>query len=111
MKTAKVTGLDWILIDGKLVRLDLRTITGYTAAFSGAEGLGSEHLAQDLVVLSRSFLLKAQSTAGPRLPLQSGKLAAGRKLLSRLLFGFRFGWRNDLQFQVLQQRLLALIFK
>ena len=42
---------------------------------------------------------------------QSGRLAAGRKLLSRLLFGFLFGWRNDLQFQVLQQLLFALIFK
>ena len=34
-----------------------------------------------------------------------------RKLLSRLLFGFLFGWRNDLQFQVLHQFLFALIFK
>jgi hypothetical protein len=41
---------------------------------------------------------------------QSGKLAAG-KLLSRLLFGFLFGWRNDLQFQLRQQFLFALIFK
>ena len=29
MKTAKVTGLGWIRIDGKLVRLDPRTISGY----------------------------------------------------------------------------------
>jgi signal transduction histidine kinase len=37
--------------------------------------------------------------------------SGSRKLLSRLLFGFLFGWRNDLQFQVLQQLLFALIFK
>jgi len=36
MKTAKVTGLGWIRIDGKLVRLDLRLITGY-------EPLSPEH--------------------------------------------------------------------
>jgi len=29
VKTKIVTGLGWIRIDGKLVRLDLRTITGY----------------------------------------------------------------------------------
>jgi signal transduction histidine kinase len=37
--------------------------------------------------------------------------SGSRKLLSRLLFGFLFGWRNDLQFQVLHQFLFALIFK
>jgi hypothetical protein len=61
------------------------------------------------VVLSRSFLSKSTINCWASLALQSGKLAAGRKLLSRLLFGFLFGWRNDLQFEIVQQRLLALI--